>query len=149
MGGPSGALRHPATSCDVVRCSARTRRRAWDRAHAAVPAESAGKPPVLLIEDNEDGREMMATMLDVYGYPVLQSDKFHMTGKPTPLMQELVRIAPPDALVLDPFMGSGTTGVAALREGRRFIGIEIDQDHFDMACRRIEAEIAGMTALTT
>ncbi|QOL49211.1 response regulator [Massilia litorea] len=41
--------------------------------HAAQPAEAAGKPAVLLIEDNEDGREMMATMLDVYGYPVLQS----------------------------------------------------------------------------
>ena len=41
--------------------------------HAALPRAAAGKPAVLLIEDNEDGREMMATMLDVYGYPVLQS----------------------------------------------------------------------------
>ncbi|THC42503.1 response regulator [Massilia sp. Mn16-1_5] len=40
---------------------------------AAQPVTTAGKPAVLLIEDNEDGREMMATMLDVYGYPVLQS----------------------------------------------------------------------------
>ena len=41
--------------------------------HAAAPSEAPGKPAVLLIEDNDDGREMMATMLDVYGYPVLQS----------------------------------------------------------------------------
>jgi site-specific DNA-methyltransferase (adenine-specific)/modification methylase len=41
--------------------------------------------------------------------------------------------------VMDPFMGSGTTGVAALRAGRKFIGVEVDQKYFDMACRRIEA----------
>jgi site-specific DNA-methyltransferase (adenine-specific) len=40
--------------------------------------------------------------------------------------------------ILDPFMGSGTTGVAAVRLGRKFIGIEIDQGYFDIACRRIE-----------
>ncbi len=40
--------------------------------------------------------------------------------------------------VLDPFMGSGTTGVACAKLGRRFIGIEIDESYFDIACRRIE-----------
>lgn len=40
--------------------------------------------------------------------------------------------------IVDPFMGSGTTGVAALHQGRRFIGIELDERHFDIACRRIE-----------
>lgn len=48
-------------------------------------------------------------------------------------------------IVLDPFMGSGTTGVAALRAGRKFIGIEIEPDYFEMACRRIEAEIRQPT----
>lgn len=42
-------------------------------------------------------------------------------------------------IILDPFMGSGTTGVACVTSGRRFIGIEIDPDYFDTACRRIEA----------
>ena len=42
-------------------------------------------------------------------------------------------------LVLDPFMGSGTTGVAALQEGRRFVGVELDPDYFTIAQRRIEA----------
>lgn len=41
-------------------------------------------------------------------------------------------------VVVDPFMGSGTTGVACARRGRPFIGIELDQAHFDVACRRIE-----------
>ena len=41
-------------------------------------------------------------------------------------------------LVCDPFMGSGTTGVACAKQGRRFIGIEIDERYFEIACRRIE-----------
>jgi hypothetical protein len=45
----------------------------------------------------------------------------------------------PGELVCDPFMGLGTTGVAALRLGRRFVGIELQQKYFDVACTRIEA----------
>lgn len=45
----------------------------------------------------------------------------------------------PNGTVLDPFMGSGTTGVACVKTGRRFIGIEIDPTYFDIACKRIEA----------
>lgn len=56
--------------------------------------------------------------------PVLQSDKHHMTGKPTPLMRELVKVCPPGGLILDPFAGSGTTGVAAALEGRRCLLVE-------------------------
>jgi len=44
----------------------------------------------------------------------------------------------PGQLVLDPFMGSGTTGVAAVQMGRDFIGIEREERYFDIACRRIE-----------
>jgi DNA modification methylase len=44
----------------------------------------------------------------------------------------------PGASVLDPFMGSGTTGVAAVQMGRDFIGIEREEPYFDIACRRIE-----------
>jgi DNA modification methylase len=77
---------------------------------------------------------------------VRQSDKFHMTGKPSELMVELCRIPAPGAVVLDPFMGSGTTGVACVRTGRRFIGIEIDLEHYATARRRIEAELAALDA---
>lgn len=48
--------------------------------------------------------------------------------------------SPTDATVLDPFCGSGTTGIAAIRLGRKFIGVEIEERWFDIACRRIEAE---------
>jgi hypothetical protein len=47
----------------------------------------------------------------------------------------------PSEMVIDPFMGSGTTGVAAVRLGRRFTGIEVDGDYFEIACRRIEDAI--------
>lgn len=63
----------------------------------------------------------------------------HETQKPLPLMRELVGLfSAAGDLVVDPFMGSGTTGVACARLGRRFTGIEIEPRYFDMACRRIE-----------
>ena len=64
----------------------------------------------------------------------------HPTQKPVRLMQvciERLRLNP-GSTVLDPYMGSGTTGVAAVRFGYAFIGIEIDAKHFDIACQRIE-----------
>lgn len=71
-------------------------------------------------------------------------EKLHMTGKPLGLMAELVKCAPPHGLVLDPFMGSASTGVAAVASGRRFIGIEKSAHYFDVACARIEAAHAGL-----
>jgi len=63
----------------------------------------------------------------------------HPTVKPLELMAYLVRlVTPPGGLVLDPFMGSGTTGVAAVREGFRFLGIELDSEYFLLAKTRIE-----------
>lgn len=63
----------------------------------------------------------------------------HPTTKPAPLMVELVSLfTNAGALVLDPFMGSGTTGVACANLGRSFIGIEIDRKYFDIACERID-----------
>ncbi|MDT0477382.1 site-specific DNA-methyltransferase [Streptomyces sp. DSM 41014] len=52
------------------------------------------------------------------------ANRQHITQKPLPVMRQLVQIAPPGGLVLDPFTGSGTTGEAALHEGRAFLGIE-------------------------
>lgn len=68
---------------------------------------------------------------------VRQSDKFHMTGKPTALMRELVKPVLAGGLILDPFAGSGTTGVAAVLEGRRFLGIEKEPIYAEIAEERI------------
>lgn len=66
-------------------------------------------------------------------------DKAIIGGKPTLLMDALVSdYSRPGHTVLDTHMGAGTTGVAAARMGRGFIGIEIDPQHFEIACRRIE-----------
>lgn len=67
------------------------------------------------------------------------NDKARMGGKPTKLMELLVSdYSRPGELVCDPYMGAGTTGVACIKTGRRFVGIEIDPDAFDLACRRVE-----------
>lgn len=73
-----------------------------------------------------------------FSMPVKQSDKFHQTGKPTELMRELVKVVPPGSVILDPFMGSGTTGVAAIQEGRHFIGIEMGDEYYGVSKERIE-----------
>ena len=65
----------------------------------------------------------------------------HPTVKPTKLMQYLVRlVTPPDGVVLDPFMGSGSTGKACAIEGFRFIGIEREAEYIDIARARIKAK---------
>jgi len=62
----------------------------------------------------------------------------HPTQKPLPLMRWCIERHGSEArTILDPFMGSGTTGVAALQLGRKFIGIELDPGYFDIACKRI------------
>jgi site-specific DNA-methyltransferase (adenine-specific) len=69
----------------------------------------------------------------------------HPCPKPIGQMMWLVnRVSLPDEVVLDPFMGSGTTGVACMNLGRKFIGIEIEPKYFDIACRRIEQAQAQM-----
>jgi DNA modification methylase len=62
----------------------------------------------------------------------------HPTQKPVSIMQWSIGFFPNATTILDPFMGSGTTGVACARLGRRFIGVEIHEPYFDIACRRIE-----------
>ena len=65
----------------------------------------------------------------------------HPTVKPTDLMAYLCRlVTPPGGVVLDPFMGSGSTGKAAMREGFRFIGIEREPEYMEIAEKRIEHE---------
>lgn len=68
----------------------------------------------------------------------------HPTQKPVALMRWAIQglKLEPGSLIADPFMGSGSTGVAAVREGFRFVGVECVREHFDTAVRRIDAEIA-------
>jgi DNA modification methylase len=61
----------------------------------------------------------------------------HPTQKPVALMEWCLGFMPDSETILDPFMGSGTTAVACIRTGRKFIGIEISPAYFDIACRRV------------
>lgn len=75
----------------------------------------------------------------VLRHPPVQSTakngRLHPTEKPTSLMRDLIRKTP--GCICDPFMGSGSTGVAAMEMGRKFVGIEMDERYFDIACERI------------
>lgn len=68
----------------------------------------------------------------------VRDGKEHPTQKPIEVMVWCLGFAPKAKTVLDPFMGSGTTGVACAQLGRQFIGIEREPRYFDIACRRIE-----------
>jgi|TARA_R110000868_G_C10789215_1_gene756151 DNA modification methylase len=73
----------------------------------------------------------------------LKDVKEHPTQKPIAVMKWCIeQCKPSPKTILDPFMGSGTTGIAALQMGRQFIGIEREQKYFDIACKRIEQAIA-------
>ena len=65
-------------------------------------------------------------------------DRDHPTQKPLELMKWCIDFLPDSKIIVDPFMGSGTTGVACAMRGRSFIGIERDERYFEIACRRID-----------
>jgi DNA modification methylase len=105
--------------------------------------------PVLLYGQDQKGFGNVngVTKTDTYqinggGSVGFQRDKtstLHVCPKPLNIMRHIVqRYTPMDAVILDPFLGSGTTGVAAVKLGRRFIGIEVDPKYFEISCRRIQ-----------
>jgi site-specific DNA-methyltransferase (adenine-specific)/modification methylase len=67
-----------------------------------------------------------------------KTPRVHPTQKPVALMEWCLGFLPDAQTILDPFMGSGTTLVACAKLGRKGIGIELDRDYFDIACRRVE-----------
>jgi site-specific DNA-methyltransferase (adenine-specific)/modification methylase len=70
--------------------------------------------------------------------------RLHPNEKPISLFNWCLGFLPDSHTILDPFMGSGTTGVACARLGRKFIGIEIEPRYFDIACERIRREYAQL-----
>jgi site-specific DNA-methyltransferase (adenine-specific) len=69
---------------------------------------------------------------------VSSTAKEHGCEKPVDLIAQIIQtVSEKGGAISDPFMGSGTTGVACVKEGRKFIGIELDPDYFDIACKRI------------
>ena len=91
---------------------------------------------------------LLARLGDVWNDPapgmMFNADKrLHPNEKPLSLMKKLVVLCSNEGdVILDPFLGSGTTGVAAVKLGRRFIGIEIDAGYFEIAVKRISEALA-------
>ncbi len=73
------------------------------------------------------------------GKRVARDGAHHPTQKPIEVMEWCLGFIPKGKEILDPFMGSGTTGIACHRAGRAFYGIEVLESYFDIACKRIEA----------
>ena len=69
-------------------------------------------------------------------------EKHHPTQKPVPLMEWCLRFLPKASSIVDPFCGAGTTGIAAVRAGKSFVGIEKDPVHFATSCWRIADELS-------
>lgn len=91
---------------------------AWGAATPVYQADGTGYPDVIRCK------------------PVPNAQRHHPAEKPVDLISSLLRVC--GDVVADPFMGSGSTGVAAVNAGKRFVGCEIEQSYFDIACRRIE-----------
>ncbi len=107
----------------------------WDK-HPMPPSYACGELAWTSLDRNA------AKWCGRVGDAVPVSERQHPTQKPIDLMKWCLGFLPDAVTILDPFMGSGTTGVAAIQMGREFIGIEREVRYFDAACRRIR-EAAG------
>lgn len=115
----------------------------WDKQAPGLGTGFRAQHECILHFSIETPRYYSASYGNVLRAPRMRADRDHPTEKPVQLMAALATVqSDVGGVVLDPFMGSGSTGVAALGLGRRFVGIEHDPVHFDTACRRIEAELA-------
>lgn len=106
----------------------------WDKLNS-MPSYSDGEIawtniPGAVVKKITQCNNGMASMVD--------GDRWHPTQKPERVMRWCIGFILNAQTILDPFMGSGTTGVAAVQMGRDFIGIEREPKYFDIACRRIE-----------
>ncbi len=119
----------------------KTKGKPYNRGWKTTSTECYGK--VYLHETKSENGDRFPT--SVIRFPIERGK--HPTQKPVPLLAWLIRTyTDVGDVVLDPFMGSGSTGVACVHEGRRFIGIEREDKYFEVAKRRIEEARKGLFA---
>lgn len=78
-----------------------------------------------------------ACLPGMYDYPVITRQKVHLTSKPVPLLVDLLAITAAGGTILDPFIGGGTTALAAMQTGRKCIGIELSEAYAEIAAKRL------------
>ena len=133
------------------------RTKSWARTGHAIVDLNTGRWPANLIHDGSEGAAGLLGEAARFFYTPkadgtdrnegTDARNIHPTVKPTDLMQYLCRlVTPPGGTVLDPFMGSGSTGKAAQMEGFRFIGCERDPDYFAIAKARVETAHGSLFA---
>lgn len=124
----------------------------WGMKAASRAAEPMGRFPANLILDEEAGEALdeqsgVSASRFFYCAKISSGERgegnTHPTVKPQKLMRYLIKlITPPNSVVLDPFTGSGSTGIAALKEGHTFIGIEKEQEYVTIAENRINKALS-------
>ncbi|MDQ1921656.1 site-specific DNA-methyltransferase [Massilia sp. CCM 9206] len=123
----------------------------YETASGGSPVENAGSYSASMLTTNEWMASALGASRAVWPMRLKLSasvgQSSHPTVKPTDLMAYLCRlVTPPGGVVLDPFMGSGSTGKACMREGFEFIGIDMTAEYLPIAQARIEHELAKVTA---
>lgn len=112
----------------------------WDKGHFGAGTGFRPRHELILHLSRRSPEFYSQSVGNVISCPRVGRDRLHPTQKPIGLLSELIGVVTPHAgTVLDPFMGSGSTGVAALKLGRSFVGIEASATHYESALRRIEA----------
>lgn len=117
----------------------------WDKTEACRPQRGRYRTQAEYVVWGSNGPRALsgAVAPGVLRMPVPHV-KHHIAGKPVPLMEGLM--VPMEAPILDPFMGSGTIGVACAAKGLEYVGIEVDATYYEIACRRLEEAFKGSTA---
>jgi DNA modification methylase len=129
-----------APDCTENRCTLDCPAGLLDAAHPTLAPSRLFFCAKVSKREREAGCEALPLQSDLlYSRPAVRVRRnIHPTVKPIDLMRWLVRlVTPPDGVVLDPFTGSASTGVATILEGRRFLGIEREAKYIDIACARL------------
>jgi site-specific DNA-methyltransferase (adenine-specific) len=119
----------------------------WDKVNPGLGWRYRRQHEMVMVAHRAGGKLLWAN--DKRAVPNIYSEmpsreRSHPNEKPLQMVSHFLRLhAKPGQLVVDPFMGSGTTGVAAVRAGMRFTGIEIDPTHFETAIRRIRGAVSA------
>jgi DNA modification methylase len=125
---------------DAIRESAEYGRRSgtnWKRAKDGSPRDSRREEPVTTSGTNRAAGRNKRSVWEIATQPYPEA---HFATFPEALVEPCVLAGcPPDGLILDPFVGSGTTCVVAQKLGRRAIGVDLNRDYLELARRRIEA----------
>lgn len=112
----------------------------WDRCGGSTPTGRFQQGHELIYQLGKPRRVQKSLgMTDVWRIPADTSGTGHVCAFPPRLVENcLLMHAQPGETVIDPYMGSGTVGVAAAHAGLPFVGVEVEPGYFDVACRRIE-----------